>query len=134
MSYAREDVLAAPAARMYFQRLELAMRTAFAQPSVAVYLYMSMIVEFRAIWGYAIYQRSLTRHGHRLPLKGLLAEERSHLTDMAARLDTLGDFSAERIKAFAAVETRLFARFVDALEREPRVVSATSQTGFSPAA
>jgi len=117
LAYAPDEVLAHASARMYFQRLELAMRRTITEPGAAVYLYMSMIVEFRATWGYRIYQAALQRAGRNLPLKSLLAEEKQHLGDMAARLERLGALSATRIDAFSRQETNCFERLVDALER-----------------
>src|SRR5690606_8168017 len=53
-----EDLLARAAARMYSQRLASGMKRVLGTPR-ATYLYMSMIVEFRALWFYRLYQRVL---------------------------------------------------------------------------
>jgi hypothetical protein len=124
MAYGAEDVLAQPAARMYFQRLELGMRQVLPADTAATYLYMSMIVEFRATWGYKIFQDALTRAGRNLPLKSLLAEEKAHLSDMAERLESLGALSDEHMDAFARRETTGFARLLGALEEDFRVKGA----------
>jgi hypothetical protein len=124
MAYGADDVLAQPAARMYFQRLELSMRQVLPADSAATYLYMSMIVEFRATWGYRIFQEALTRAGRNLPLKSLLAEERAHLTDMAERLESIGALAPEHIAAFSRRETAGFERLLGALEQDARVKNA----------
>jgi len=121
LAYGADEVLASAAARMYFQRLELSMRQAINDNGPAVYLYMSLIVEFRATWGYRIYQTALERAGRNLPLKSLLAEEHQHLDDMARRLERLGAFSDTQVAAFARRETDGFARLLTALEQDPRV-------------
>ncbi|TAL03227.1 MAG: hypothetical protein EPO08_04570 [Rhodospirillaceae bacterium] len=126
LAYGSGDVLAHAAARMYFQRLELAMRQSLSGPSAAVYLYMSMIVEFRATWGYGIFQAALKRAGRNLPLKSLLAEEEQHLEDMARRLDRVGALSRDYIDAFTSQETRGFERLLSALEQDSRVAAADS--------
>lgn len=121
LEYVPDDLLAPAAARMYFQRLESAMvRT----PGVelgsgrAIYLYMSIIVEFRALWFYDLYQSALQRARHTLSLKRVLGEERAHLIDMADRLEAIGDGAGVRAAEFLAVEKLLFARLLRGLERD----------------
>jgi len=113
------DLIAAPTARGYFQRLEATVKRACAGDAepATVYLYMSMIVEFRAVWAYKRYQRALVSAGHRMSLKGLLAEEQGHLDGMAARLAAVGSLTKARVDAFIAVETVLFGRLLDRLRR-----------------
>ncbi len=111
------DLLAPLAARRYFQRLEAEMVRAFPaniHPRV-VYLTMSMVIEFRAVWGYRLYQAALTRAGSPVSLKSLLAEEAGHLTDMAARLEELGELDLPRLRRFCAIETVLYGRMLGAL-------------------
>lgn len=119
LEYVAADLLAPAAARMYFQRLESAMvRTLVRQGSSrAVYLYMSMIVEFRALWFYGLYQHALERAGRPLSLKRVLGEERAHLADIANRLDMAGELSDARTDAFLACERSLYERLLGALSR-----------------
>ena len=119
MEYVAADLLAAAAARMYFQRLEAAMiRTLSRQRSArAVYLYMSMIVEFRALWFYGLYQQTLQRARHALSLKRVLGEEQAHLGEIANRLDSAGELSDACTAAFLSAEKRLYRRLLDALQR-----------------
>ena len=65
------DLLAPLAARRYFQRLEAQILRALPADAGrrAPYLTMSMLVEFRAVWGYRIYQTVLARAGHGISLK-----------------------------------------------------------------
>jgi hypothetical protein len=119
LEYVAQDLLAPAAARMYFQRLEaLLLRTLARQRSSrAVYLYMSMIVEFRALWFYGLYQQTLQRARHTLSLKRVLGEEQNHLHDMATRLEMAGDLSDARVDEFLAHERALYARMLIALQR-----------------
>jgi hypothetical protein len=119
MEYVASDLLAPTAARMYLQRLEAAMSRTLAreQSARAVYLYMSMIVEFRALWFYGLYQQVLQRTRHALSLKRVLGEEQSHLGDIAHRLETAGKLSDERTAEFLSREKRLYARLLTALQR-----------------
>jgi hypothetical protein len=117
MEYVDGDLLAPAAARMYFQRLEAAMVRTLARQrsSRAVYLYMSMIVEFRALWFYGLYQQTLQRAKHALSLKRVLGEEQNHLAEIANRLDMAGELSDARTITFLAHEKRLYRRLLTAL-------------------
>jgi len=119
LEYVAADLLAPSSARMYFQRLESAtVRTLGERRSArAAYLYMSLIVEFRALWFYELYQHALTRARHALSLKRVLGEEQAHLGDMAERLEAGGELSDARAASVLAAEQRLFARLLGALER-----------------
>jgi hypothetical protein len=117
LEYVASDLLAPLAARMYFQRLEARMLRHLGNQgsSGAVYLYMSMVIEFRAVWFYRLYQQSLKRHVHPLSLKRLLGEEQNHLTDMAERLEHAGELSDSRVDAFVRAENALYGRLLDSL-------------------
>jgi hypothetical protein len=119
MEYVASDLLAPAAARLYFQRLEAAMTKALAHERSprAVYLYMSMIVEFRALWFYGLYQQVLQRARHALSLKRVLGEEQNHLGDIASRLETTGDLDDVQTARFLGYEKGLYARFLRSLER-----------------
>ena len=98
LEYVAEDLLAPSSARMYFQRLEGATLRALGprRSARAAYLYMSMIVEFRALWFYGLYEQALKRARHAMSLKRVLGEEQAHLSDMAARLEAAGEPAAHR--------------------------------------
>lgn len=119
LQYVEADLLAPVPARMYFQRFEatMARELASCRDDIAVYLYMSMIIELRAVWFYSLYQQALARIDHSMSLKRLLGEEQNHLTDMAERLDHAGELSDERVDGFIQAEHRLYARMLDALLR-----------------
>jgi len=119
LEYVDEDLLATVSARMYFQRLEASMDQFLSgrRDDRTVYLYMSMIIEFRAVWFYSLYQQALTRHEHPMSLKRLLGEEQNHLTDMAERLEHAGELSDDRVDRFIDTEHRLYGRLLDALHR-----------------
>jgi hypothetical protein len=116
MEYVASDLLAPAAARMYFQRLEAALTRTLTRERRAIYLYMSMIVEFRALWFYGLYQQVLQRAHHALSLKRVLGEEQNHLGDIARRLQRAGELSDERTAEFLRFEKRLYARLLASLE------------------
>ncbi len=119
LDYTADDLLAPAAARMYFQRLEGAtVRTLGPERSArAAYLYMSMIVEFRALWFYGLYSQALQRARHALSLKRVLGEEQAHLADMAERLTAGGELDDARAAQVLAAECKLYSRLLGALER-----------------
>jgi hypothetical protein len=126
LEYRAADLLAPAAARMYFQRLEAAMaRTLARQRSLAAtYLYMSLVIEFRALWFYRLYEHSLKRSAHPLSLKRVLGEESSHLEDVARRLEMAGELSDARAAAFLGVEKKLYSRLLEAMQRAVAGVAA----------
>ena len=118
LEYVVEDLLAPSSARMYFQRLEGATVRALGtrRSARAAYLYMSMIVEFRALWFYGLYEQALKRARHAMSLKRVLGEEQAHLGDMAERLEAGNELDDARAAALLAAERRLYARLLGALE------------------
>jgi hypothetical protein len=119
LEYVAGDLLAPASARMYFQRLEGATVRALRKQrsSRAAYLYMSMIVEFRALWFYGLYEQVLKRARHALSLKRVLGEEQAHLGDMAERLEAGGELDDARATQVLAAERKLYSRLLGALER-----------------
>jgi hypothetical protein len=113
LDYSDDDTLAPASARMYFGRLDAAIgRTLGDDAAIEVpYLYISMIIELRAIWVYRLYHRLLAEHQVGLSLNSILAEEELHLREMVSRLDALDSKTAERIPAFAQMEDSLFRPF-----------------------
>jgi hypothetical protein len=119
LEYSAGDLLAPATARMYFQRLEAAMARALARQGSlgATYLFMSLVIEFRALWFYRLYEQSLKRAKHPMSLKRVLGEESNHLEDVACRLEMAGELSDARASAFLAVERGLYTRMLGALQR-----------------
>jgi hypothetical protein len=119
LEFVDADLIAPAAARLYFQRLEAStVRRLEAERSLgAAYLYMSMIVELRAVWFYTLYQQALRRHSQGFSLKRLLGEEQNHLTDMAERLEHAGDLSDARVDAFVQTEHSLYSRLLVSLQQ-----------------
>jgi len=119
LEYVAGDLLAPSSARMYFQRLEGATVRALGprRSARAAYLYMSMIVEFRALWFYGLYEQALKRAQHALSLKRVLGEEQAHLGDMAERLEAGGELDDTRAAEVLAAERKLYSRLLGSLER-----------------
>ena len=119
LEYVAADLLAPAAARMYFQRIEAAtLRTLGSECGPrAVYLYMSMIVEFRALWFYELYQETLQRAHHVLSLKRVIGEEQNHLDEMATRLEAAGERNDAHVAALLARERTLFTRLLSAFDQ-----------------
>jgi hypothetical protein len=128
LEYSAGDLLAPEAARRYFRRLEISLFRMLDRDSTGsgsgsgsgsgtcCYLYMSLIVEFRAVWFYSLLQQALARAGHGLSLKRLLGEEQNHLTDMANRLEHAGEWSSARVERFVQVEHTLYEHLLGSLQ------------------
>ncbi len=114
-----DSLLIAPAfARAYFARLEAAMVGYFGRDANyrTIYLYMSLIVEFRAVWGYQILEDCIKRCNLDFSLAKLLAEEQGHLNSMVRRLDDDELYAKSHIDYFWKVERRLFCRLMKAIQ------------------
>lgn len=110
LDYSNGDAVMPASARMYFGRLDVGVNRMLAEEvSVEVpYLYVSMIVELRAIWTYRLYHEVLIDGGLNISLKSLLAEEELHLPQMADRLAELGEDLGATVPALARLEDGLF--------------------------
>ncbi|MEO8464475.1 MAG: hypothetical protein ABI640_03980 [Gammaproteobacteria bacterium] len=119
LEYIATDLLAPAAARMYFQRIEAATVRTLGRDCGprAAYLYMSMIVEFRALWFYGLYQEVLQRAQHVLSLKRVIGEEQNHLGEMSMRLEAEGERSDAHVATLLAREKNLYSRLLTALDR-----------------
>jgi hypothetical protein len=115
LSYDAASIMAGPQARAYMARLDGTIaRTA---GGASAYLYMSLVIELRAVWFYRIYQDVLTAGGKTIKLGGLLAEEDRHLEEMQGQLRALDEDLAVRLADFTAYEEIRFQTLLSALER-----------------
>lgn len=139
LDYDDADMIAPAFARMYFKRLE-----GFVTADVAAnnestghvagaparrrltYLYMSMTVEYRAVWAFDLYQAVLDARAVPLSLKSLWAEEQNHLADMGASLAGLDARLPERAARYLDKERALFARLLARLERSVGTTAAAA--------
>jgi hypothetical protein len=117
MDYGAPATVAGASARAYMGRLDAGIARALpdAHPALA-YLYMSLIVELRAIWLYRLYGEILAAHKTGIALKSVLAEEELHLDAMLARLHALDDDADRHIAEFRALEDKQFRILWRAIE------------------
>jgi hypothetical protein len=117
--YADQETACAAAARGYFGRLDsqLTARLSAAMHPEAPYLWVSLIVELRAVWVYRRYQKALAEVAFPLSLTGVLAEEDRHLSDLGIRLAHIDSGSIEALPSASVGERRLFERLLSALQR-----------------
>ena len=120
LGFTATDLLAPAAARMYFQRLEARVlgRLRARHSAVATYLYVSLVIELRALWFYGLYNQALRSAGIGSPLRRILGEEEHHLHEMADRLESAGERSDARADEFVAFERRLYGNLLAAMRRE----------------
>ena len=117
--YPNEETLCAAEARFYFERLDAGLTAHMRSKDQreARYIWVSFVVELRAIWVYRFYQEILTETEHPLSLKGVIAEEDRHLIDMASRLDEIGFNAAELLPAACELEMGLFEKLLGSLQQ-----------------
>jgi len=110
LDYADAHTFAGPSARAYMGRLDAftAANMAPDAPAQLPYLYMSLIVELRAIWFYRMYQAALAANGSAMSLKSILAEEELHLTDMLDHIASLDSGMDQRLPSLMAFEDGRF--------------------------
>lgn len=128
LDFSPANTLGLGAAQMYFGRLDASINRLL-QPiddAEKPYLYVSMIIELRAIWAYRLYHQALAEAGTGLSLKSILAEEELHLPQMADRLVELGEDIDSRLDAFVPLEDTLFRRLWNALVAASEPAAAAS--------
>jgi len=120
LNYSAAETFAPAAARGYMGRLDASIARDFANGDEGPlpYLYMSLIIELRAVWFYQLYQETLTENDHGLSLRSVLAEEELHLNAMLAHLTELDTDCASRVTRFRALEQQRFSILWDAVEAE----------------
>jgi hypothetical protein len=120
LGYDASETVAGAAARGYMERLdaEILHELDGAPDGPLPYLYMSLIVELRAVWFYRLYQETLAEHEHALSLRSVLAEEELHLDAMLARLAEMDSDCSARVKRFQALEQERFRVLWNAIESE----------------
>jgi len=118
LDYSNLALVAPTNASMYLQRLDACVANSLghtAHPK-APYLYMSLVVEFRAVWFYRIYQTALKSRYPTLSLKGILGDEEGHLKEMAGSLEAISAFDSALIQRFCIFEQVLFKRLLGGFE------------------
>jgi len=119
MDYSHPSTMACASARSYMGRLDAEIARVLAKGApVLPYLYMSLIVELRAVWTYRLYQSALTEENTGLTLKSILAEEELHLSAMLERLKHMDSSVAARIALFSRFEEVRFRRLWSGIEEE----------------
>lgn len=109
-----ENTSARIPAAMYFGRLDAGITKRVGEAQA--YGWVSLIIELRACWLYGLYQEVLEHASDHLSLKSLLAEEDRHLAEM---FEMCGE-NYDMLKALSALETELFVKLWDVIERDVR--------------
>jgi hypothetical protein len=122
-TYGAAHTLAGADGEAYMQGLDAAAADALADlpeagRAEANYRLTSAAIEVRAQVFYPIYERSLRASGATFSVAPIMRDEDRHLDEMAASLETLlgPEAGPRRLEPLLAVEERLFAGFLDAVE------------------
>ncbi len=118
LHYGAAHTLAGASAKFYMGRLDARITAALRNSHGSLpYLYMSLVIEDRAIWAYRIYQQVLAKQKSGISLSGVLAEEGLHLGAMLEQIEALDSHAERHIAAFCALEHEEFQRLWNAIER-----------------
>ncbi len=82
------------------------------------YLLVTYAIEVRADMLYGIYQEALTRHGSKVNVKSIIAEEEGHLQEMERMLISFRPDWKLLADDMCAVEIRLFVQWMQAVALE----------------
>jgi hypothetical protein len=127
--YEPETLLCEEEAEAYFQRLDHHCESSFADvdndmKTRLTYLYVTWLVEVRALEVYGCYHSALQTHGLPATLQGLLKEEEGHLHAVESELRQLDPQFSDRVKELQKVEEQLYRSFFQALTNRLFSVSA----------
>jgi hypothetical protein len=119
LDYSAQNTIAGASARLFMGRLDVEISTELGKTAPTLpYLYMSLIVELRAVWLYRLYQGVLMEQKVGLTLKSILAEEQLHLRAMFARLREIDQRAEGRIALFCQFEEIRFRSLWSQIEEE----------------
>ena len=130
-TYAANYLLAPRDSKFYLNRLDLEvcrylkseLGLTGKELRFAAYLLVTYAIEVRADELYPIYQDALSEAESKVNVKSIILEEEGHLEEMLNQLRHFSlDWETHAQKA-VAIETALFATWVDSLEKEVAVVA-----------
>jgi len=114
--YADGRILAGPAARGYFARIDAGVRAftrerfPVAVRPAAAYLLVTLLVELRASWLYPVYQCVLEGAGAGFSVRSIIGEEERHLADIIEGMEAIGITERHGVGELVEHESGLFAR------------------------
>src|SRR5262249_18062145 len=113
-NYRSDKLLCGEAAEDYFQKLDRHCEVSFndfpeAKKMRMTYLYVTLLVELRALEVYGLYQKFLSSRKLPLVLQGLLKEEEGHLRSVESELQSIDPQFALHLVDLKKVEEKLYA-------------------------
>jgi hypothetical protein len=115
-TFAAENMLAPQAVKRYFFELDAGAKSVLGSAPKLAYLFVTWLIEERAMHVYREYERLLRLAGHTVTLKPVLADEAQHLHDVKAILQTSG--MEKPAAQLFALEERLFEETWSAMQDE----------------
>lgn len=115
--YTDQNTMSRVPALMYFGRMDAGIAQ---RVEGDAYPWVSLIIELRACWLYAIYQSVLEKSDLHISLKSLLAEEDMHLAEMFA----LSGSDEAKLRELSGYETELFEKLWNTLCTTSQVAQA----------
>jgi len=121
--YAPETMIAHQQAEEYFQTLDTHCEIQMCEMSDSLkarltYLYVTWLVEIRALVVYSHYQKALKKIGMKSPLTGLLADEDRHLASVEREIKFTDPNYISRSEKLKRFEAGLYQNYIEALSSE----------------
>jgi hypothetical protein len=116
LDYADHRLLAGAAARGYFARLDVGVRSFVrrelppALHAPAAYALVTWLVELRAAWLYPLYQDALRARGLPYSVRSIIGEEERHLAEIEEGMARIGIGEHPGLAGLVAFEGELFGR------------------------
>lgn len=114
LGFSPAELLGYQYVRSYLDRLDALITREVSRPNA--YSNMSYVIEVRALWFYTLYHEVSAALGRAPNLKGLIAEERRHLDQMAERIRATSSGASQRLSSFLLMESGLFKKLLMAME------------------
>ena len=123
--YSRDNLLAPRASYHYLHRLDWTCSRYLKQKGLTgralknhSYLYVTYLIEVRAMKLYHTYQAALTHSSSPVHVRSILKEEEGHLANMTAQLDQTGPDWQAHCHDLHAAEQKLFERWLEQLQNQ----------------
>jgi hypothetical protein len=122
-TYSPDMLLCGSEAEKYFQGLDRACESLIEDKGILnksrlTYLYVTWLIEVRALLVYESYQKTIGMGGTKSPLSSLLAEEERHLASVGKELQDSDPCFEAHSAELKVIEEKLYQNYLMALRRE----------------
>lgn len=117
-TFTEDSLFGGKACKDYFQTLDHKVNQSLQGHTQLNYLYVTLLVELRALDVYRQYNQLLVKENFNFNLKFLICEEELHLSETEQRLVKLDQEYSRRKMRLQNLETKLFQNYLDVIQSE----------------